>query len=178
MPTSGKKFQAAALQVEARPYSLPDAVGLVQKIKYAKFDETVELSVRLGVDPKQSDQQVVKHNRFDVGIYFPDDYLRQASTYQVLTWLDPINVFHPNIAVPHICVGEQFLRPGTPLVEILYQVYAVITYRKWASHRGLNADACQWAINHQELFPSDQRPLKRRALKLEIELTNTRGRGS
>ena len=58
MATSGKKFQAAALQVEARPYSLPDAVGLVQKIKYAKFDETVEVHMRLGVDPKHADQMV------------------------------------------------------------------------------------------------------------------------
>ena len=58
MATPGKKFQAAALQVEARPYSLPDAVGLVQKIKYAKFDETVEVHMRLGVDPKHADQMV------------------------------------------------------------------------------------------------------------------------
>src|SRR5882672_1611807 len=58
MPKQGKKFQAALKQVEARPYSLSDAVPLVQKLKYAKFDETVELHLRLGVDPKHADQMV------------------------------------------------------------------------------------------------------------------------
>ena len=55
---TGKKFAAAAAQVEARPYSLEEAVGLVQKIKFAKFDETVEVHMRLGVDPKHADQMV------------------------------------------------------------------------------------------------------------------------
>lgn len=54
----GKKFTAAAAQIEPRPYSLEDAVPLVQKIKFAKFDETVEVHMRLGVDPKHADQMV------------------------------------------------------------------------------------------------------------------------
>jgi large subunit ribosomal protein L1 len=58
MPKTGKKFEAASKQVEARPYSLTEAVPLVQKIKFAKFDETVELHLRLGVDPKHADQMV------------------------------------------------------------------------------------------------------------------------
>lgn len=55
---TGKKFEAAAKQVESRPYALPEAVSLVQKIKFAKFDETVEVHMRLGVDPKHADQMV------------------------------------------------------------------------------------------------------------------------
>ncbi|MBC7926294.1 MAG: 50S ribosomal protein L1 [Bryobacteraceae bacterium] len=55
---SGKKFAAAAAQVEARPYPIEEAVTLVQKIKFAKFDETVEVHMRLGVDPKHADQMV------------------------------------------------------------------------------------------------------------------------
>jgi large subunit ribosomal protein L1 len=55
---SGKKYAAAAAQVEARPYSLEEAVPLVQKLKFAKFDETVEVHMRLGVDPKHADQMV------------------------------------------------------------------------------------------------------------------------
>src|SRR5438094_6934072 len=58
MRKAGKKFEAASKQVEARPYSLNEAVPLVQKIKFAKFDETVELHLRLGVDPKHADQMV------------------------------------------------------------------------------------------------------------------------
>jgi large subunit ribosomal protein L1 len=54
----GKKYEAAAKQVEARPYQLPEAVSLVQKIKFTKFDETVEVHMRLGVDPKHADQMV------------------------------------------------------------------------------------------------------------------------
>ena len=54
----GKKFLAAAKQVETRAYTLEEAVPLVQKIKYAKFDETVEVHMRLGVDPKHADQMV------------------------------------------------------------------------------------------------------------------------
>src|SRR5437879_10396306 len=58
MQKQGKKFQAASKQVEPRPYILSEAVPLVQKIKFAKFDETVELHLRLGVDPKHADQMV------------------------------------------------------------------------------------------------------------------------
>lgn len=54
----GKKYQSAASKIEARPYTLEDAVPLVQKIKFTKFDETVELHMRLGVDPKHADQMV------------------------------------------------------------------------------------------------------------------------
>ncbi len=55
---SGKKYQSAASQVEKRPYTLEDAIPLVQKIKFTKFDETVEVHMRLGVDPKHADQMV------------------------------------------------------------------------------------------------------------------------
>jgi len=54
----GKNQSKAKSQVERRPYSLEEAMPLLQKIKYAKFDETVELAVRLGVDPKHADQMV------------------------------------------------------------------------------------------------------------------------
>src|ERR1700719_3557812 len=55
---TGKHYQAASKQVEARPYPLDEAIPLLQKIKYAKFDETVEVHMRLGVDPKHADQMV------------------------------------------------------------------------------------------------------------------------
>jgi large subunit ribosomal protein L1 len=58
MAKQGKKYAAAAKQVEERPYALEEAVPLVQKIKFANFDETVELHLRLGVDPKHADQLV------------------------------------------------------------------------------------------------------------------------
>jgi large subunit ribosomal protein L1 len=56
--TRGKKYQAARQQVPDRPHSIEEAVPLLQRVKFTKFDETVELAVRLGVDPKHSDQMV------------------------------------------------------------------------------------------------------------------------
>src|SRR5579885_1697914 len=54
----GKHYQNALKQVEAREYPLEEAIPLLQKIKFAKFDETVEVHMRLGVDPKHADQMV------------------------------------------------------------------------------------------------------------------------
>ena len=54
----GKNITKARATVEKRPYALEEAVPLLQKVKYAKFDETVEVTLRLGVDPKHADQMV------------------------------------------------------------------------------------------------------------------------
>src|SRR6266704_700267 len=54
----GKQYQAAQKQVETKEYLLEEAIPLLKKIKYAKFDETVEVHMRLGVDPKHADQMV------------------------------------------------------------------------------------------------------------------------
>ncbi len=54
----GKNTEKARKQVEARPYRLPDAAEVLKRAHFAKFDETVELVVNLGVDPKHSDQMV------------------------------------------------------------------------------------------------------------------------
>src|SRR6478672_8593426 len=59
MKKHGKKFAAASKQIAIdRVYSIEEAIPLVQKVKFAKFDETVELALRLGVDPKHADQMV------------------------------------------------------------------------------------------------------------------------
>jgi large subunit ribosomal protein L1 len=54
----GKKFEAAKKQIPEKALTLEEAVPLVQKVKYTKFDETVEMALRLGVDPKHADQMV------------------------------------------------------------------------------------------------------------------------
>src|SRR4030095_8285807 len=59
MKKHGKKFTAARAQVAVdRTYSIEEAMPLMQKVKFAKFDETVEVTLRLGVDPKHADQMV------------------------------------------------------------------------------------------------------------------------
>ncbi len=54
----GKKYKESAKLVDKPAYTLADAMPLVKKAAFAKFDETVELAMRLGVDPKHADQMV------------------------------------------------------------------------------------------------------------------------
>lgn len=58
MARHGKKYRAAVEKVEQRAYQLDEAFGLLKQIAFAKFNETVELSMLLGVDPKHADQMV------------------------------------------------------------------------------------------------------------------------
>ena len=58
MAKHGKKYRAAAGKVETRPYQLDEAFALLKQIAFAKFNETVEISLLLGVDPKHADQMV------------------------------------------------------------------------------------------------------------------------
>jgi large subunit ribosomal protein L1 len=54
----GKKYRAAAEKVQQRPYKLDEAFALIKEIAFARFDETVEISLLLGVNPKHADQMV------------------------------------------------------------------------------------------------------------------------
>jgi large subunit ribosomal protein L1 len=58
MAKEGKKYTAAKALVEQKDYALPDAMELVKKASFASFDETVEIALNLGVDPKHADQMV------------------------------------------------------------------------------------------------------------------------
>src|SRR5258708_31373575 len=59
MRKHGKKYRAAAEKIEdGRKYNLEEAVTKVKEVAFAKFDETVELTVWLGVDPRKADQLV------------------------------------------------------------------------------------------------------------------------
>ncbi|MBA3441739.1 MAG: 50S ribosomal protein L1 [Pyrinomonadaceae bacterium] len=59
MPTHGKKYRAALEKVEpGRKYNLEEGISKVKEVAFAKFDETVELTMWLGVDPRKADQLV------------------------------------------------------------------------------------------------------------------------
>ncbi|MCD6531602.1 50S ribosomal protein L1 [bacterium] len=59
MPKRGKKYRAASEQYDRlKPYPLREALELVKKMAYAKFDETVDMAIRLNVDPRHADQMV------------------------------------------------------------------------------------------------------------------------
>ena len=108
---------------------------------------------------------------FAVGIQFPDDYLRHVEPMRVVSWLAPRNAYHPNINADAgvICVGR--LAPGTPLVDILYQVFEMITCRRMTMREddALDRHACAWARANQSRFPVDDRPLKRQPVQLRVE---------
>lgn len=119
---------------------------------------------------RDPDGEVREADRFEVGIWFPPTYLRCAESFEVLRWFGPVNIWHPNISdkLPLICVGR--LAPGTSLVDLLYQIYEIITYHKYMPREAdaLNQAACAWARRNQDRFPVDRRPLKRRKLDLEV----------
>ncbi|MFN0058697.1 MAG: hypothetical protein ACKVX7_09610 [Planctomycetota bacterium] len=117
--------------------------------------------------------EVVEHHSFVVGIQFPPDYLRRFVPWEVLYLIGPRRTWHPNISfgAPMICPGRA--APGTSLVELLYQVWEILTYRKvnMLEHNALNQAACRWARANQLSFPTDTRPLKHvttRAPKVEL----------
>lgn len=117
-----------------------------------------------------ADGSIEEANYFQAGIWFPPDYLRRADPFEMLRWFGPPNIWHPNISdtMPLICVGR--LTPGMSLVDILYQIFELITFNKFTSLENdcLNKACCSWARQHQHRFPVDRRPLKRRPLNLEV----------
>jgi hypothetical protein len=120
---------------------------------------------------RRDDGSVEEANDFQVGIFFPGDYLRRAEPFEVLSWHGPMEVHHPNIAymAPFVCIGH--LAPGTPLVEILYRLFEVITYQNvtMSEHDALNKAACEWARRNRARLPVDRRPLKWRVPDTRVE---------
>ena len=113
--------------------------------------------------------EIVEANGCDVGIWLPSDYLRVAEVSHVFTYLGPPRPWHPNIMPPFICVH---IRPGTPLVDLLYSLFELWTYHLFATgDDGLNKAAAQWARRQDpSRFPIDRRPLKRRVLNLQVDV--------
>ena len=56
MPKHGKRYREATARIEKRAYSPDEALELLQSLPRTKFDQTVELHLKLGIDPRQSDQ--------------------------------------------------------------------------------------------------------------------------
>lgn len=121
------------------------------------------------------DGEIVEHNCFAVGIWFPEDYLRRVDLSLVVTYLGPSpRPWHPNIRPPHICLH---ITPGTPLVHILHGCFELFTWcLKNTGDEGLNHAAAQWARTQDpSWFPIDRRPLRRRKLRLAISPITSEG---
>lgn len=110
--------------------------------------------------------EIAEH--FEAGIYFGPDHLRRLHPSEVVTWFGPPNVWHPNISpqLRAVCIGNQ--TAGVSLVELIYQLFEIITWRRLTMHHGLNPEACQWARNHPHSYPVDTRALRRRKLALKF----------
>jgi hypothetical protein len=122
---------------------------------------------------RDADGEVHEHDRFGVAIRFPENYLRHVNPGEILTWLGPKEIWHPNIGVPgapFICLGT--IVPGTPLVDLLHRCFEVITFENVVMREddALNRPACAWARRNRDRFPIDTRPIKRRALPASIEV--------
>jgi len=120
----------------------------------------------------ERDGQVVEASRFTAGIWFPPDYKRQVDPYQIVTLLEPVNLWHPNYDPKQrvICVGN--IPPGTTLTSLIYQLFEIITYQRVTMKEddALNWAACAWARNHTNRFPIDARPLKRLDPEIRVDM--------
>ena len=59
MPKRGKKYKEVSKLVDkTKTYNIEEAIELIKKVSYTKFDGTVELHIVLGIDPKKTDQNV------------------------------------------------------------------------------------------------------------------------
>ncbi len=117
----------------------------------------------------EGDGEVREVNGFVVGYWFRESYLRFVEPLEVITWISPRSVFHPNVRTPACCVGH--ISPGTPLIDLLYRTYEVVSCQNVmpSEKESLNPAACQWARNNQNRFPLDDRPLKRRSRDVRRE---------
>jgi len=100
---------------------------------------------------------------YEVGYWFAESYLRHVEPLDVITWIRPRDLFHPNARFPVCCVGH--ITPGTPLVDLFYRTYEVISCQNTMpdENDALNPAACPWFRRNQHRFPIDARPLKRRS---------------
>ncbi len=110
------------------------------------------------------DGQPVEHVGFEIGVWFPPDYLRRVNPIEVVSWLAPHEVFHPNVGPGpkgglFICVGR--IERATPLVELLMRAYEIVTYQRVTmdEHDALDHDACVWARANRMRFPIDRRTI-------------------
>lgn len=119
------------------------------------------------------DGSIQEHDSWEVGIRFPKSYLRTVDPLRIAACLSPENSWHPNIhpTLHAICVGK--IPPGTSLVQLLYQIHEIITYKKLTMREddALNKACCAWSRKNLSKFPVDERPLKRRTFKVTMRKT-------
>lgn len=110
-------------------------------------------------------EAIVPWDRFAVGICFPDDHLRRPESAAMISLLAPKGCWHPNVRFPLICPGG--MPAGSGLVDLLFQVYEILSYQRYSLRDPLSPEAARWGRSHMHLFPTDPRPLKWKAGRAE-----------
>lgn len=119
---------------------------------------------------KNGADEIMEQAVWGFGIWLPPNYLRGGfHPGEIVSYLGPAREpWHPQIRPPFVCLD---IRPGMPLTEILLTLHDLISWNVFATYdEGLNHAASQWS-RHQPAskFPIDRRPLRRRALKLDVK---------
>ena len=144
--------------------ALAEASSLLELAPFANEDPPQHYVARFSCQGlvKRENGSITEANRFEIGIWFPSDYLMHVDSISILTWLKPREIFHPNISEsgPFICLGS--IIPGTSLTDLLYRLFELITWQNLTAQEfdALNWQACNWARHNPDRFPVDRRPLK------------------
>ena len=114
-------------------------------------------------------REIREHNQFELGVHFPEHYLRRCKPAEIVCWFGPANIWHPNIKPPFLCLGR--VAPGTQIIDIVNRAYEIISYQKvtMVESNALNREACAWARANSDRFPIDKRPLRRRTIEVTME---------
>jgi hypothetical protein len=151
------------LRQRLRPGSLLDAADLGTSLPWLWRLTFATRGLARGADGalRSVDSHVVV-------VRFPPDYLRRVNRFEVLHLLEPVDVFHPNLRPPHVCLE---VYPGEPLVEVCEGLHALFSWRlrQLAETDALNPEACAWGRAHLADLPVDDRPLFGRALAITLE---------
>ena len=124
---------------------------------------------------RDGDGDVEISDRHTVALRFLPDYLRKADRFAMLSLIEPINAFHPNIKGGAICVE---IYAGEPLVEICQSLHDLFRWRlrQYDERDALNAAACAWGRQNIQ-DPVDDRPLFGKRMKLNWERTGRSAKG-
>ena len=82
-----------------------------------------------------------------------------VSQEEIVTLISPGDLWHSNIRAPFACVGD--MAPGTPLDDIVTQLFEIFTYQNVNLTEGFNREAAEWARSRVDTFPVDSRPMRR-----------------
>jgi hypothetical protein len=154
---------AEELHARNRPESLLEAVNLGTTVPWLWRLTFSTLGLGRGTDGKP-----VRAERHTVMLRFFPDYLRRADRYEMLTLLEPMPPFHPNLRDRHICLE---IYPGESLVEICEALHSLFSWRlkQLSESDALDPEACAWGRAHLQQLPIDPRPLFGRRLAIHLE---------